>query len=39
MEGEQADWSLVLSIFSVKLAGKDDDTAEDVVVIDDAKKN
>ena len=38
MEGEQADWSLVLSLFSVKLAGKDDDSAEDVVVIDDAKK-
>lgn len=38
MEGEQADWSLVLSLFSVKLAGKYDDTAEDVVVIDDAKK-
>lgn len=36
--GEPADWSLVLSLFSVKLAGKDDDTAEDVVVIDESKK-
>ena len=38
MEGEQADWSLVLSLFSVKVAGTGDDTAQDVVVIDDAKK-
>jgi len=38
MEGEQADWSLVLSLFSVKVAGVEDDTVQDVVVIDDAKK-
>ena len=38
MEGEQADWGLVLSVFSVDVAGKDDDTVQDVVVIDDAKK-
>ena len=38
MEGGQADWQLVLSIFSVDVAGKDDDTVQDVVVIDDAKK-
>ena len=37
-EGEQADWGLVLSIFSVKVAGVDDETVQDVVVIDDAKK-
>ncbi len=38
MEGEQADWGLVLSLFSVKVAGVEDDTVQDVVVIDDAKK-
>jgi len=38
MEGEQADWNEVLAVFSVKLAGKDDDTVEDVVVITDDKK-
>lgn len=38
MEGEQADWSLVLSLFSVKVAGVEDETAQDVVVIDEAKK-
>lgn len=38
MEGEQADWSLVLSLFSVKVAGTGDNTAQDVVVIDEAKK-
>lgn len=38
MEGEQADWGLVLSVFSVKVAGTGDDTAQDVVIIDDAKK-
>ena len=38
MEGEQADWKLVLSVFSVDVAGKDDDSVQDVVVIDDAKK-
>lgn len=38
MEGEQADWGLVLSVFSVKVAGVDDETVQDVVIIDDAKK-
>ena len=38
MEGEQADWGLVLSVFSVKVAGVDDETMQDVVIIDDAKK-
>ena len=38
MEGGQADWGLVLSVFSVKVAGTGDDTAQDVVIIDDAKK-
>lgn len=38
MEGEQADWGLVLSIFSVKVSGANDETVEDVVIIDDAKK-
>ena len=38
MEGEQADWGLVLSVFSVKVAGVEDDTVQDVVIIDDAKK-
>ena len=38
MEGGQADWNLVLSLFSVKVAGTGDDTAQDVVIIDDAKK-
>ena len=38
MEGEQADWGLVLSVFSVKVAGAEDDTVQDVVIIDDAKK-
>lgn len=38
MEGSQADWQLVLSVFSVEVAGKSDDTVQDVVVIDDAKK-
>ncbi len=38
MEGEQADWSLILSLFAVKVAGVDDETVQDVVVIDDAKK-
>ena len=39
IEGEQADWKLVLSVFAVKLAGTDDNTAQDVVVIDEAKKD
>lgn len=38
MEGEQADWGLVLCVFSVKVAGAEDDTVQDVVVIDSAKK-
>ena len=38
MEGEQADWGLVLSVFSVKVAGAEDDTVQDVVVIDSAIK-
>lgn len=38
MEGGQADWGLVLSVFSVKVAGTGDDAAQDVVIIDDAKK-
>lgn len=38
MEGEQADWNLVLALFSVKVAGKDDDSAQDVVIIDEGKK-
>ena len=38
LEGEPADWNLVLSLFSVKTAGKNDNTAEDVVVIDESKK-
>lgn len=38
MEGGQADWGLVLSVFSVRMAGTGDNTAQDVVVIDDAKK-
>lgn len=38
LEGEPADWNLVLSLFSVKVAGKNDNTVEDVVVIDEAKK-
>ena len=38
VEGEQADWKLVLSVFAVKVAGTDDNTAQDVVVIDEAKK-
>ena len=38
MEGEQADWGLVFAVFSVKVAGAEDDTVQDVVIIDDAKK-
>ncbi len=38
MEGEQTEWGLVLSVFAVKVAGVEDDTVQDVVVIDDAKK-
>lgn len=39
MEGEQADWTLVLSLFAVQVAGVDDETVQDVVVIDRAKKD
>ena len=38
VEGERVDWKLVLSVFAVKLAVTDDNTAQDVVVIDEAKK-
>lgn len=38
MEGEQADWGLVLSLFAVKVAGVEDETVEDVVVITEEKK-
>lgn len=39
VQGEQTDWSQVLAVFAVKTAGTDDDTAQDVVVIDETKKN
>lgn len=39
MDGEQADWTLVLSLFAVQVAGVDDETVQDVVVIDQAKKD
>lgn len=39
MQGTQADWAEVLAVFAVKTAGTDDDTAQDVVVIDENKKN
>lgn len=38
MEGEQASWDEVIAIFAVKTAGTGDETAEDVVVIDEPKK-
>ncbi len=38
MEGEQASWDEVIAIFAVKVAGTGDETAQDVVVIDTAKK-
>lgn len=38
VQGEQADWPQVLAVFSVKTAGTNDDTAQDVVVIDENKK-
>lgn len=38
MEGEQANWDEVVAIFAVKVAGTGDETAEDVVVIDEEKK-
>ncbi len=39
MEGEQASWDEVIAIFAVKVAGTGDETAQDVVVIDPAKKD
>ncbi len=38
MEGGQANWDEIIAIFAVKTAGTGDETAQDVVVIDDAKK-
>lgn len=38
MEGEQANWDEVIALFAVKVAGTEDETAQDVVVIDEAKK-
>ena len=39
MQGVQADWAEVLAVFAVKTAGTDDDAAQDVVIIDENKKN
>lgn len=39
LQGMQADWAEVLAVFAVKTAGADDDTAQDVVIIDEGKKN
>ena len=36
--GEQANWDLVLAVFATKVAGVEDDTALDVVVITEDKK-
>ena len=36
--GEQANWDLVLAVFATKVAGAEDDTVEDVVVITEEKK-
>ena len=36
--GEQANWDLVLAVFATKVAGIEDDTVEDVVVITEDKK-
>lgn len=38
MEGEQASWDEVIALFAVKVAGTEDETAQDVIVIDEAKK-
>lgn len=38
MEGEQASWDLVIALFAVKVAGTEDETAQDVVIIDENKK-
>ena len=39
IQGLQADWTHILAVFAVKTAGTDDDTAQDVVIIDETKKN
>ncbi len=36
--GEQANWDLVLAVFATKVAGVEDDTVEDVVVITEDKR-
>ena len=36
--GEQANWDLVLAVFATKVAGVEDDTVEDVVIITEEKK-
>ena len=36
--GEQANWDLVLAVFATKIAGVEDDTVQDVVVITEDKK-
>ena len=36
--GEQANWDLVLAVFATKVAGVEDDTVQDVVVITEDKK-
>lgn len=38
LEGQQANWNEILAVFAVKTAGTDDNTAQDVVVIDETKK-
>ena len=38
MIGEQANWDLVLAVFATKIAGVEDDTVQDVVVITEDKK-
>ena len=38
MEGTQANWNEVIAVFAVMVAGVDDGTAEDVVIITEAKK-
>ena len=38
MEGEQASWDEVIALFAVKVAGTEDESAQDVVIIDEAKK-
>lgn len=37
--GSQANWDEVLAVFAVKVAGVEDDTVMDVVIIDDYKKS